>query len=134
MALLYIPTEYVILIVKFIKNNLTFQVVCTYLDNLIFLQNLIARVEKRVPTIWVGDFNTILDTNTDLNSNLDLRNRATHPGPRVTNRLTSIVSEYGLIDTFRAANSKQESFNFVNNSGGSRLDYCLLSSHFGKIN
>ena len=96
------------------------------------MQNLIARVEKRVPTIWGGDFNTILDTNPDLNSNLDLRNRATHPGPKVTNKLASIRIN-GLIDAFRAVNGEQESFTFVNNSGGSRLDYCLLSSHFGKL-
>ena len=100
------------LIIKFYENNLTFQVVCNYLDNsdnLTFLQNLTAKVEKGIPTIWGRDFNTILDTNPDLNSNIDLRNRTTHPGPKVTNKLASTRSEYGLIDTFRVAKGEQES-------------------------
>ena len=47
--------DFIALIAKFIKHDLTFQVVCNYLDNSnnqIFLQNLTDKVEKGVPTIW----------------------------------------------------------------------------------
>ena len=63
------------LIVKFIKHDVSYQIVCNYLDhddNVSLIQSIERKVEKGIPTIWGGDFNTVLDLNLDATLNIDL--------------------------------------------------------------
>ena len=48
---------------------------CNYLDNddnVSLIQSIESKVEKAIPTVWGGDFNTVLDLNPDAESNIDL--------------------------------------------------------------
>ena len=132
----YACPSYNALIVKFNLHNFLFQVACTYLDNddnVPLIRSIESKVEKRIPTIWGGDFNTVLDLNPVPESNLDLRNRSTHPGPKVAIELARIRSELNLTDAYRFIRGEQESFTYVNLTGGSRIDFCLMTSHFNTI-
>ena len=73
------------LIVKFNKQNVSYQIVCNYLDNddnVSLIRSIERRVEKRIPTIWGGDFNSVLDLNPDPELNIDLRNRSSQSWPK----------------------------------------------------
>ena len=63
------------LIVKFNKHDFSFQIVCNYLDNddnVPLIRAIEGNVEKKIPTIWGRDFNSVLDLNSDMELNLDL--------------------------------------------------------------
>ena len=92
------------LIVKFEKRGVTYQIVCNYLDNddnVSLIQLIESKEEKTIPTVWGGDFNTVLDANPDVEYKIDLRDRLSHPGPKVSLKLANIRNEHGLFDAYR---------------------------------
>ena len=96
--------EYNALIVKFLKRGVSYQIVCNYLDNndnVSLIQVIESKVEKTIPTVWGGDFNTVLDANPDVEYKIDLRDRLSHPGPKVSLKLANIRNEHGLFDAYR---------------------------------
>ena len=75
---------------------------------ILILPTLPKKIEKNIPTIWSGDFNTVLDPNPDLALNIDIWNWVTHPGLKTSMAFVNIRCDLGLIDTFRHANGERK--------------------------
>ena len=89
-----------------------------------FFSNLLQDPPQTINTIFIGDFNTVLDPNID-------RKDPSKPyhKPKTSKTINDYILDNALVDPWRTTHPNKKEFSWKNYKSASRIDYALLPAH-----